>query len=65
MTDAMESFIAAQNIINFKMQLQKETHSDKRRILVQLLANEVAKHPEALQHAQAVIAQRTADASFG
>ena len=65
MADAMESFIAVQNIINFKMQLQKETHSDKRRILVQLLANEVAKHPEAVQHAQAVIAQRAADASFG
>jgi len=59
-----KDFLQAAAIINFKMQLQKKTHSDKRRILVQLRANEVAKHPEALQHAQAVIAQRTADASF-
>jgi hypothetical protein len=47
------------------MQLQRETRPDKRRILMQLLATEVARHPEAVQHAQSIIAQRTADASFG
>jgi hypothetical protein len=65
MADAMESFIAVQNIVNFKMQLQRETRPDKRRILMQLLATEVARHPEAVQHAQSIVAQRTADASFG
>jgi hypothetical protein len=65
MADAMESFVAAQNIVNFKIQLQKETHPDKRRILLRLLANEVAAHPDAEQQAQAMmIAQRSADASF-
>ena len=29
MADAMKSFVAAQNIVNFKMRLQKETHPDK------------------------------------
>ena len=28
MADAMKSFVAAQNIVNFKMQLQGETHLD-------------------------------------
>jgi hypothetical protein len=65
MAEAMESFIAVQNIVNFKMQLQRETRPDQRRILMQLLASEVARHPEAVQHAQAIIAQRTADVSFG
>jgi hypothetical protein len=55
MTDAMRSFIAVQNIINFKTKLQKETHPDRRRILLQLLENEVAEHPEAEQHAQAIM----------
>lgn len=65
MAEAMESFIAVQNIVNFKMQLQRETRPDQRRILMQLLATEVARHPEAVQHAQAIIAQRMADVSFG
>jgi hypothetical protein len=65
MAEAMESFIAVQNIVNFKMQLQRETRPDQRRILMQLLATEVARHPEAVQHAQAIIAQRTADVSSG
>ncbi len=65
MADAMESFIAAQNIVNFKMQLEKETHPDKRRVLLRLLANEVAAHPEAEQRARAMmIAQRSTDASL-
>ena len=29
MPDAMKSFVAAPNIVNFKMQLQKEAHPDK------------------------------------
>jgi hypothetical protein len=50
MTDAMETFVATQNIARFKAQLREETHPDKRRILLQLLANEVARHPEAVEH---------------
>jgi hypothetical protein len=34
------------------MQLKKEHNPDKRRILLRLLANEVAKHPEAVQRSQ-------------
>ena len=56
MADAMESFIAVQNIVNFTTQFQRETRPDKRRILLRLLANEVAEHPEAAQRAQAVMA---------
>ena len=55
MADAMKSFIATQNIINFKRQLQQETHPDRRRILLQLLANEVAEHPEAVERAQVIM----------
>jgi len=51
MTDAMEAYVATQNIARFKAQLREETHPDKRRILLQLLANEVAKHREAVQRA--------------
>jgi hypothetical protein len=29
MTDAMKSFVAVQDIVNFKMRLQKETHPGK------------------------------------
>jgi hypothetical protein len=54
MTDAMEVFSAALNILNLEMRLQMETHLDGRRILLQLLANEVAKHPEAVQRAHAM-----------
>jgi hypothetical protein len=54
MTDAMETYIATQNIARFKAQLREETHPDKRRILLQLLANEVAKHPEALERAEII-----------
>ena len=45
MTDAMETYIASQNIARFKAQLREETHAAKRRILLQLLANEVANIP--------------------
>jgi hypothetical protein len=51
MTDAMEAYIASQNIARFKAHLREETHPDKRKILLLLLANEVAKHPEAVQRA--------------
>jgi hypothetical protein len=54
MTDAMETYIATQNIARFKTQLREETHPDKRRILLQLLANEVAKHPEAVERAEII-----------
>ena len=51
MTDAMEAYIASQNIAHFKAHLREETHPDKRKILLLLLANEVAKHREAVQRA--------------
>ena len=54
MTDAMETFIAAQNIARFKALLQKETHPDKRRILLQLLANEAEKLPEPVRRAEII-----------
>jgi hypothetical protein len=54
MTDAMETYIATQNIARFKTRLREETHPDKRRILLQLLANEVAKHPEAVERAEII-----------
>ncbi len=46
MADAMESFIANQNIRRYKLLLQNETHLDRRRILLQLLAEEAEKLPE-------------------
>ena len=52
--DAMEAYIASQNIARFKALLQEETHPDKRSILLRLLANEVARHPEAVQRAEIV-----------
>lgn len=58
MPDAMESFIAVQNIVNFKTQLRNETDPDKRSTLLQLLANEVARHPEAVQRALAMMSGR-------
>ncbi len=53
MMDAMETYIAGQNIARFKALLREETHPDKRKILLQLLANEVARHPEAVQPVEA------------
>ena len=52
MADAMETFIADQNIMRYKLLLQKETHPDKRRILLQLLADEVEKLPEPIKRAE-------------
>jgi hypothetical protein len=54
MTDAMETYIATQNIARFKARLREEMHPDKRRILLQLLANEVAKHPESVERAEII-----------
>lgn len=39
----MKSFIETQNISRFKLLLETETHPDKRKILLQLLAEEEAK----------------------
>ena len=47
MANAIESFVTAQNISLFRTLLKKETHPDKRRILLQLLENEFVKLPEA------------------
>lgn len=52
MATAMETFIANQNIMRYKLLMQKETHPDKRRILLQLLADEVEKLPEPIKRAE-------------
>ena len=39
----MQSFIETQNIVHFKRLLETETQPDKRKILLQLLAEEEAK----------------------
>lgn len=52
MADAMETFIADQNIMRYKLLLQNEMHPVKRRILLQLLADEVDKLPEPIKRAE-------------
>ena len=52
MADAMETFIADQNILRYKLLLQEETHPDKRRILLQLLAEEAEKLPEPIKRVE-------------
>lgn len=52
MSDSIESFVTAQNIGHFKTLLETETHPDKRGILLQLLANELAKFPEPVKRAE-------------
>jgi hypothetical protein len=52
MASAIESFITAQNISLYRSLLKTETHPGKRRILFQLLENELAKLPEALKRAE-------------
>jgi hypothetical protein len=50
----MQSFTETQNIVHFKRLLETETHPDKRKILLQLLAEEQVKliaHVKA-EHAQ-------------
>ena len=49
----MQSFIETQNIAHFKLLLETETHPDKRKIPLQLLAEE-AKH---VAHVEAERAQ--------
>jgi hypothetical protein len=39
----MQSYIETQNIAHFKLLLETETHPDKRKILLRLLAEEEAK----------------------
>ncbi len=51
MTDGIEGFVIAQNIRHFKTLLQTETHPDKRNILFQLLASDLAKLPESEKRA--------------
>ncbi len=50
--DAIENFVISQNISNYKAQLSKETHPDKRNVLLQLLENELAKLPPAARRAE-------------
>jgi hypothetical protein len=52
MANAIETFVTAQNIGLFKTLLKKETHPDKRRILLQLLENEFVKLSEAVKRVE-------------
>lgn len=52
MADAIENFVISQNISNYKAQLSKETHPDKRNVLLQLLETELAKLPPAARRAE-------------
>ncbi len=54
MTDAIESFVTAQNIGLYKALLKTEAHPDKRNILLQLLENELAKLPEPVKRAEMI-----------
>jgi hypothetical protein len=58
MADAMETFIADQNIMRYKLLLQEETHPDRRRILLQLLAHETQKLPEPIRRVEILRANR-------
>ncbi|UFX43139.1 hypothetical protein HAP47_0028495 [Bradyrhizobium sp. 41S5] len=49
MADAMERFIADQNMTRYQLLLQKETHPDRRRMLLQLLADEAKTLPEPIR----------------
>lgn len=52
MNDSIQSFVIGHNIDYFKTLLKIETHRDKRKILLQLLANELAKLPELMRRAE-------------
>jgi hypothetical protein len=52
MASAIEDFIIAQNISLYRSLLKTEMQPAKRRILLQLLENELAKLPEALKRVE-------------
>jgi hypothetical protein len=52
MANSIQSFVTAQNISLYKNLLKQEAHPDKRRILLELLENELAKLPEAARRAE-------------
>ena len=54
MATAIEDFITAQNISLYRSLLKTETQPGKRRILLQLLENEMAKLPLALKRGERV-----------
>jgi hypothetical protein len=54
MATAIENFITAQNISLYRSLLKTERQPGKRRILLQLLENELAKLPEALKRIETV-----------
>lgn len=47
--DALATFVAAQNINLYQAQLATGTPPDKRKILLELLANECAKLPKSVR----------------
>ena len=54
MPDAIESFVAAQNIRRYKTLLKEETNGDRRRTLLRLLERELAKFPEAAKRVELI-----------
>lgn len=52
MTNAIDSFVTAENVRLYKTLLKKETHPDKRRILLELLEIEFGKLPKAVKLAE-------------
>ncbi len=51
MTDA-DNFVTTQNVHHLRTLLKTEAHPDKRSILIELLANELAKLPEPVKRAE-------------
>ncbi len=52
MTNAIDSSVTAQNIRHLRALLKTEAHPDKRSILLESLANELAKLPEPVKRAE-------------
>ncbi len=52
MSDALDTFVTAQNVHHFRTLLKTEAHPDRRSVLLDLLANELAKLPEPLRRAE-------------
>ncbi len=50
--DALATFVTAQNIELYKARLATEPNLDRRRVLLELLANEFAKLPNTLRRVE-------------
>ena len=52
--DAFATFVTTQNIGRYRTLLATETHPGKREMLLELLANELAKLPELMRRAELI-----------